>query len=1074
MTPATTTTDLQGTSLSILQRLEEEVAHKKILLQILRFCRQPHTVNEIKDHITSFSSSKVSLHPPKRLISWMHDLGGIKQSDEASSTAELYTTSDAGEKVCKALAPATQLQILFNSDKQYEKIYSHILESCIQSKNREKLEAIIQNHPDFSGTKLLPSHFIERLEETCCLEWTGKWQTTHDGTTDYPSNQKANTPAPSPSGHEKPKVNLFTSSLKTVATEDGPPFDTSTKIIKTNCRSCTADCGVLAHVKNNRVIKLEGNPEFERSEGTLCVKGLSGIHALYNPNRLKYPMQRVGARGENKWKRITWQEAIDKIARKLMEIREKYGAETVLASTGGGGNPNFYSTARFCNAFGTPNWFEPGAAQCYLPRMLLYGMTYGGGPLGNSSLSDSNCLEAYFYNETKMKSFIIWGAAPSYSGPSQAGRVLVELRARGVKTVVIDPRFTPDASKADVWLPIRPGTDVGLALCWIRAILERKLYDTVFVTRWTNLPYLVNTETKMHLRESDIVDGGSRDTFVVWDSSTNSAKPCPYPYNEALSPALEGTYRIGELECKTGLQLLKERADPWTMQKAAEVCWLQEQMIEKALDIYTQNTPSSISLGVATDQSPNSTQAAHAAAILDILLGNIEKPGTVLQRYDDDSVGRELRTSALVHFLTKKQLQKRLGGSEHKGLLHWWTANPSAILKSLTEGKPYKLRAWIERSGNKLGTVANAAAWAEGMKKLELIVHFFMYPTSFSSYADFILPACEWLETDFPVNSFNRMYARQKTTHLFESANETWFWARLAKRLAELGHEGCQQAFNPEKTAPELPYFDSYEEELDAWAGKFNMTWDEFKENAPFEFNPLDKWQRYYVYKEKDTQTGLPRGFNTPSKKCEVYLESLITLGRTGRPWTQFKLEAATKDYDPLPYYLEPEENPGSEACKDFPLVMTGGRLPYYHHTTLRNVPYLREIAPVAEIWIHPDDGKKHEVSQGDWVWVESKRGRTNAKAHVTTGIAKGVVYMERFWNPETLGTATHGWREMNVNLLSKSSAPHNDVCGTYTLRGYQVKVYRAAGPPKGVLQKPEDFKPWMPRPTDPTSAPEV
>lgn len=1072
MTPATTTAARQTTSLSILQRLEEEIAHKEILLEILLFCRRSHTVGEIEDHIISFSASQVSLHPPKRLISWMHDLGGIEKLTETNTTAERYRTNDAGENVCEALAPASQLRTLLSSEKLYDRIFTHILKSCVESKSREELEAIIENHPDFTETKLLPSYFIDKLEASRCIEWSGRWQTTYDGTTEYSSNRKKGGPPLSPSRQEK--ANFFTSSLTTVATESDSPPDTSTKIIKTNCRSCTADCGVLAHVKNNRVIKLEGNPEFERSEGTLCVKGLSGIHALYNPNRLKYPMQRVGARGENKWKRITWQEAIDKVARKLMEIREKYGAETVLASTGGGGNPNFYSTARFCNAFDTPNWFEPGAAQCYLPRMLLYGMTYGGGPLGNNSLGDSNCLEAYFYNDTKMKSFIIWGAAPSCSGPSQAGRVLVELRARGVKTVVIDPRFTPDASKADVWLPIRPGTDVALALCWIRAIIKRELYDRNFVMRWTNLPYLVNTKTKMHLRESDLVEGGSPDTFVVWDINTNSAKPMHYPYSEELAPALGGTFTVGTVQCKTGFELLQERVEPWTVTKTAEVCWLKKDMIEKALTIYTQDTPSSISLGVATDQTPNSTQAAHATAILDILLGNIEKPGTVLQRYDDNSVGRELRTSALTHFLSENQLQKRLGGTEHKGLLHWWTANPSAILQSITEGKPYKLRAWIERSGNKLGTVANAGAWVDGMKKMDLIVHFFMYPTSFSAYADFILPACEWLETDFPVNSFNRMYARQKTTHLFESANETWFWARLAERLAELGHEGCKRAFDAKETAPELPYFSSYEQELDAWAAKFEMTWDEFKEKTPFEFNPQDKWRRYYVYKEIDPQTKLPKGFNTPSQKCEVYLESLITLGRTGHPWTKMKLEPAEKDYDPLPYYLEPVESPNNEVGKEFPLVMTGGRLPYYHHTTLRNVPYLREIAPVAEVWIHPGDAQKYNVDHGDWLWVESKRGRTNAKARLTKEIAEGVVYMERFWNPETLTTSTFGYREMNVNLLSKSSAPHNDVCGTYTLRGYQVKVYKASGPPKGILQKPEDFKPWMPQPTNPTPVPEV
>lgn len=847
-----------------------------------------------------------------------------------------------------------------------------------------------------------------------------------------------------------------------------------TKIVRTCCRNCTADCGVLAHVRDGRVIKLEGDPEFERSEGALCPKGLSGIQALYHPNRIKYPMERVGKRGENKWKRISWEEAIDKIAKKLMEIRAKYGAESVLCSTGGGGNPNFYGICRFADVFGTPNWIEPGGAQCYMPRMLAYLLMYGGGPGGNSSLGDSNCLEAYFHKEKTMKSFILWATAPSCSGPSQAGRALAEVRAYGAKTVVIDPRFTPDASKADVWLPIRPGTDVALEMAWIRYIIDKKLYDKDFALRWTNLPYLVNTKTKMLLRESDIKQGGDKNTYVVYDTKTKSAKAMAYPYDENLSPALEASVKVNGDECKTSFLLLKEKVAKYTLDEAAKICWLNKEDIEKAIKIYVDG-PSSVSLGVATDQNANSFQAAQGAATLDILMGYVEKPGTVLQRYDDRAVGN-IRTSKLTHFLSEEQLNKRIGMKEHKGTLHWWLAQNGSVVETMETGKPYPLKAWLERSGTKMGTVANASKWVKAMQNLDLIVHMYMYPTAFSVNADFLLPVNEWLETDFVTASFNKMFARQAVTHLYETVNEAWIWAKLAKRCAELGHEGCKRAFDPEETAPELPYYDTYEEQLDAWIddnfGKREglHTWKEYLEKIPFEMNPMNVWRRYYVYKETDQKTGKPRGFGTTSKKCEVYLESLIQLGRTGAPFTKLKVPPVSKDYDPLLYYLEPPESPVRPMAKDFPLVMTNGRLPYWHHCTLRNIPYLREIMPVAEIWVNPVDAKKYGVAQGDWVWVESKRGKIRARALVTEGIAAGVVYMERFWNPETLDTPTQGWQEMNVNVLTMSEPPYNDVCGTYILRGFQVKIYKAKeGAPKGVWTKPEQFKPWMPEASYPT-----
>ena len=98
---------------------------------------------------------------------------------------------------------------------------------------------------------------------------------------------------------------------------------------------------MLAHVRNGRVVKLEGNPEYPMSKGALCAKALSGVSALYHPNRNKYPLLRVGKRGENKWRRISWNEAIDIIAKKMETVRHEYGAEAVLVTTGGGGNPAF-------------------------------------------------------------------------------------------------------------------------------------------------------------------------------------------------------------------------------------------------------------------------------------------------------------------------------------------------------------------------------------------------------------------------------------------------------------------------------------------------------------------------------------------------------------------------------------------------------------------------------------------------------------------------------------------------------------------------------------------------------------
>ncbi len=843
-----------------------------------------------------------------------------------------------------------------------------------------------------------------------------------------------------------------------------------TKIIKTSCRACIHNCAVLAHVRNGRVVKLEGNPEYPMSHGALCAKGLSGITAVYHPNRNKYPLIRVGERGENKWKRISWKEAIDILAKRIMDVTEKYGAESIIVSTGGGGNPAFRGVRKLANALGTPNFFEPGCAQCYLPRTLAFGLQYGG---PTTSIADESCLELY-NPDTELKCLVLWGTDASYSCVAGGGRVMSDLRAKGVKTISIDPRCVPDAAKADIWLPIRPGTDVALMLAWMRYIIANNLYDKDFVLKWTNLPYLVDLDTKYIVKASELFGQGGPQDRVVWDAKANAPKAMPYPWDDGIDAVLDGEFTYNGKKYKTGFRLLKERAEPWTLEKAGKECWLDPKKIEEAILMYARNTPGGVSLGVATDQYANSVEAAMGAVILNGLVGNVERPGALLQRTPSSRVvpAGSLAT-ACPYLLPKGQLTKRLGSNEHKGLMQWDAGQPYAIMQAMLTGKPYQPRLWIDRSGNKFGVLADAAKWAEATKHVDFIVHLYMYPTSFSYYADMLLPTAEWLETNMLVENLNMIFARQPVTHVWETEDETLVWAKLMKRLVELGHANAMRACDPEFMGDDLPYLDTMEEFLDKRLARAGLTWKKLLENNPYTYMPYDKWKTYYVYKQIDPKTGKAKGFGTPTKKLELYGDCYITLARTGKPYALDDVPPASKDYDPLPWYMVPAENPFNEVGKEYPLVMTNGRLPMYHHGTLRNSPFLREIYPVPEIWVNPEACRKYGVSQGDWVWVESRRGKIRAICRETEGINPGVVYMERFWTPETLNTPTRGWQEVNVNVLSKGDAPFNDVVGTHTLRGYQVRISKADSAPEGVWTKPEQFKAWLPQPTDRTPRPE-
>jgi anaerobic selenocysteine-containing dehydrogenase len=245
------------------------------------------------------------------------------------------------------------------------------------------------------------------------------------------------------------------------------------KIYKSACRMCHGGCGVLVHLEGDKVVKITGDPDSPLNRGKICPKGLASIEHLYHPDRLKYPLKRMGKRGEGAWKRISWDEALDTIVEKIHEIRERSGVESIAIGTGTGRH-HFRHVLRFANALGTPNWCEPGTAQCFIPRILTGIMTYGDLPVCD------------YYGDVNPACMLVWGHNPVISGPD--GEIQFRVREciqSGTKLIVVDPRRTEMAEKADLWLQLRPGTDDALALSMLHVMVDEELYDKGFVEEWT-------------------------------------------------------------------------------------------------------------------------------------------------------------------------------------------------------------------------------------------------------------------------------------------------------------------------------------------------------------------------------------------------------------------------------------------------------------------------------------------------------------------------------------------------------------------------------------------------------------
>ena len=768
-------------------------------------------------------------------------------------------------------------------------------------------------------------------------------------------------------------------------------------------------------------------------------------------------------------------------------------------------------------------------------------------------------------------------------------RRVAELRANGCKTIVVDPRFNADAAKADVWLPIKPGTDMAMMLGWMKYIIDNELYAKIpgyenFCEQWTNLPFLVDPRDEVSLppvAEDITKDGQLLRASAVFDDVTEENEGYVYFDTEtgkvtkafALGPDNDGTYHpqlFGTVDvtlkdgttitCKTAFQAYKDRCADFDLDTVAEITGCQADKIKEAIELYCSSAHGGISLGVATDMYPGSAQAAIGAAALDCMTAHLWHTGcpankvggkgsSGLSSCESTIFPSGFMGDTVYEFQTNDAVLERLGYCEHKGLGGWMHSHIPTILSAVLTGEPYQPKVWIERSGNKMAALGNAASWVDAFPKFDLIVQGYMYPTSFTTEAvDIVFPVCEWLENSFAQNRLNVNLLRQPVTNLFEAADEIMMWGKIAEAMSDpssdLYDPNMEACFDEEKIGNPMvpPYWHTINEYWD-WVAKQCgnpeiTTMEQARQIMPQEWATDDEYwggTTYDGYKMVNAGGGAGgakgainaggssddntyTGFSTCAadikddpKKCGPYADTMLYIGRHGKE--KFEMPPALVDYNPMPYYFTPEDE--TQYGDEYPLTLTEGRIPYFHHGTLRNNPYLRELYPAPEIWISPDYAEQYGIADGDWVNVKSPRtdgkdvfcdittgvdaatvmaaDKTSgpsefapgdeltangqsvvsdgiyAVARVTEGIARDSVYLERFWNPEFLEDGSDGrksWTTENMNVLTKNTGFYNPEFGTYTLRGIRVKVAKAERP-EGIWYEPTDFEPWMPQPSE-------
>ncbi len=237
----------------------------------------------------------------------------------------------------------------------------------------------------------------------------------------------------------------------------------------TTCWECSTCCGALATVRDGRVTDFVPNRSHPYSRGAFCIKGMRGAPGVtYAGSRLLHPMRRTGARGEGKWARISWDEALDEMAERLARVRQTYGPEAIVGATSGAYFSRSVILALTLRSIGSPNWMINqdlcGGCRAVSARVTGLDITRG------EDIDNARCA-------------LVVGRNPSMADPVEWA-ALKSARKRGARIIVVDPKRTPVAQMADLWLAPRVGTDAALALAMTHVLISEGLYDRAFVTRW--------------------------------------------------------------------------------------------------------------------------------------------------------------------------------------------------------------------------------------------------------------------------------------------------------------------------------------------------------------------------------------------------------------------------------------------------------------------------------------------------------------------------------------------------------------------------------------------------------------
>ncbi len=453
------------------------------------------------------------------------------------------------------------------------------------------------------------------------------------------------------------------------------------------CHWCKGECGVLVHVKDGRLIKLEEDPDWPRKTYPTpngCGRLRGGLEWFYHPDKLKFPVKRTGERGEGKWQQISWEQALDEIAEKMKEIQDKLGVEAIGFTYGTGGRTPTDTWVRFFDMLGTPNSCQQ-VQICYGPRL-------------QAALAAVGMFPHYSVRPTT-RCIVMLGIEPLIVRPIVAAN-LREAKKRGAKTIVIDPRRTRSASEADVWLQHRHGTDCALLMGMVNVIINEELYDKAFVDQWCHGFDKLKERAGEYAPE--VVE---KITEVPAEKIREAAR-------------IYATNRPGSMLEGMGIEHLANNAE------ALHTRWILAALAGN-IDV----------------EGGEELTGPHPQLLY---MGQLEPR----KRLSPEQLQKQLGGDRFRFFSWRGQqlLRENVMSVWGKPAFILGIAHGPTMYRAILTGEPYPVKALITINSNPMITQANTKLVYKALKSLDLYVVIDPWMTPSAELADYVLPPACWLE----------------------------------------------------------------------------------------------------------------------------------------------------------------------------------------------------------------------------------------------------------------------------------------------------------------------------------------